>query len=134
MKKFILTIIIVFCLTACVKEFFTGKKVTDANGEVTYEAAPIDAWTGILTALVPVLGVGAAAAVRIARTSIKAKDALMDANKAAIDGANWKNINSAESFKILLKDAQAIHSDSKIICKAYVNWKGKSADKARKAT
>ena len=68
-----------------------------------------------------------AAAVKIAVNASRAKDGLMDANKEAIDNADWSEINTAESFKQLLALGQASHKDAKIIEKEYRKWKNKKA-------
>jgi len=146
MKKWIILIVCSLCLSACswqgVKDYFIGKKkdvvtidpITKEKTVVTtYEPAPIDAWMPLLSVFVPGLGVAAAAAMRMARKATKTKDALMDANKLAIEGADWKKINSAESFKILLKDSQGIHSDAKLLRKEYVKWRDKRATKEANA-
>lgn len=130
MKKLLLALTLIMVLTGCA--FLTGKKIITTDAEtgketVTYEDAPIDDWAAILGALIPVGGIALVAAAKITKNAARAKDGLMDANKDAIDNADWKKINTAESFKQLLALAQASHKDAKVIEKEYRKWKKKKA-------
>lgn len=126
MSKIMVMIILLCCLAAC--EFFTGKKKTEIDPKtgkpvVTYEDAPVEDWVKVLGALVPGLGIAGAAAARIARNAARARDGIMDANEEAIQNADWSQVNSAESFKVLLKTAQASHKDAKLLGEHYQKWK-----------
>lgn len=127
MRKYIVITLLLLLLSGC--EFLTGKKITNTDPQgkttTTYEDAPIDAWTATLAALVPALGIGVAAAGRLARNAARARDGMLDANKTAIDAADWKQINSAESFKVMLEMGQASHDDSKLLANEYKKWKKK---------
>lgn len=127
MKKILLLTILLLVLAGC-SEFFTGKKITatDEAGKTTttYEEAPIESWTAILATLIPG-GLALGALGRMVAKGSRTKNALMDANKKAIEDADWSKINSAESFKEILKLAQDSHDDSKLIKKEYDKWKNK---------
>ena len=100
----------------------TGEK----NDDGSYQEAPVSQWGEILKIVWPVgFGGVAAAAARIARNAARAKDAVLDANKEAIDSADWSQIDSAASFKAVLKAAQDSHSDAEMIGKHYKKWKKK---------
>ncbi len=125
MKKLIILTLALVLLTGC--EFLTGKKIItkDPAGKttVTYEDAPITDWAAAIAVLVPGLGLAAGAAARVARNAGRARDGMLDANKTAIENADWKQINSAESFKVMLEMGQASHDDSKLLAKEYKKWK-----------
>jgi major membrane immunogen (membrane-anchored lipoprotein) len=130
MKKIILTLAIMVILTGCA--FFTGTKKTTTDpltGEqvVTYEDAPIEAWADALKIILPGGAIAIGAAARMARNAARARDGMMDANKEAIENADWKKINSKESFKQLLALGQASHKDAKLLEKEYKKWKKKKA-------
>lgn len=103
----------------------TGAKIIDPiTGEVTYEESPM---VSLISAITGILGMGAMVipAVRIAQNAARARNALYEANEAAIKDADWKQIDSAESFKALLKLKQDSHNDSVLLRKSYANYKKK---------
>lgn len=126
MRK-ILFIAIALSLVGCF--VFTGEKTTTIDPKTgktitAYEEAPI---VGLAETIGGILGVGglAAAAARMARNAARARDALMETNEEALDKADWSKIDSAASFKVLLKTAQESHKDAKLLRKHYVGWKEK---------
>lgn len=124
MKKLLTTGLILCTLSGC-GTFMTGAKIIDPiTGEVTYEESPM---VSLVSAITGILGMGAMVipAVRIAQNAARARNALYEANEAAIKDADWKQIDSAESFKALLKLKQDSHNDSVLLRKSYANYKKK---------
>ena len=103
--------------------FLTGDSTTDPKtGETSYEEAPM---VPLAEAIGGIFGVGAiaGAAARMLRNASRTKNALYETNKQAIEDANWSKINSAESFKKLLKLKQDSHDDSVLLRKEYKKYK-----------
>lgn len=128
MKQLIIILLLTICLTSC--EVLTGKKITITDPvtgakTVTYEDAPIENWVKILSIVVPGLGVAAGAAARLARNAARARDGMIEANEEAIKDADWSQINTAASFKILLNTAQKSHKDAKLLANTFKKWKAK---------
>lgn len=132
-RLLLLSVLLLCCVSfAACSTFITGeKKVDPKTGETTYESSPM---VELSTAIGSILGVGglAGAVARIGARAARARDAIMDANKEAIEKADWSQVNSTESFKILLKTAQASHDDSKLIKQNYDAWKKKRAKQDKK--
>ena len=128
MKKLLIVLALLFAV-GC-SEWFTGERIetVDANSGVTvteYKEPALSGLFDILAVAVPGIGTAAAAAFAMAKKGARAKDAIMDANKDAIDAADYSKIDTAESFKALLKAAQEAHPDAKVIKKEYDKWKAK---------
>jgi len=128
MKKLIIALTLLAVLTGCV--FFTGEKdgVDPKTGKPKYKEAPFVELSTLVGGLFG-MGAGAGALARLGRNAARAKEGLMDANEDAIENADWKQINSKESFKELLALAQASHKDAKVIEKEYRKWKTKKEKK-----
>lgn len=119
--------LILLVLSSCA--FVAGKKHVDPDtGEVTYEQSALVTLT---EAIGGILGVGgiAVASARIARNAVRTKNALYESNESAIENANWKEINTKESFKALLKMAQNSTDDSKLLAKEFKKWNEKRKHK-----
>jgi hypothetical protein len=122
-----------FILVGCT--FMTGEPLTDKDGNPIkgeYTEAPMVTLTEAITGILGMGAVGGAAA-RIARNAARARDAILESNKKAIDNADWKEINTAEAFKTLLSTAQDSHDDSVLLKTAFDKWNKKTKKKDLKA-
>ena len=131
MKK-LFTIGMILCiLSGCV--FMTGKDTgkKDKDGNPIHEQSTMVTLTA---AIAGIIGVGSIAvpAARIAQNAARARDALYDSNKEAIENTDWSKIDSAESFKAVMKLKQDSHDDSVLLRKEYLKWKTKKKKKALK--
>ena len=124
-------LVILFFTIGC-GTFVTGEKHIDPKtGEVTYGPSAMVELSSVIGGI---LGVGtlAAAATRIAVKAVRVKNALYDTNEKALETADWKNINSAASFKIIMKAAQDSHDDSILLKNGFNKWNDKRKKKALK--
>ena len=130
-KMFMMWAIGSLFLVSCT--FLTGTKKKDPiTGEETYTEAAVVGLTAAISGILGLGGLGLAAA-RLARNAARARDGLMEANEDAIENADWSEINSAKSFKILLKAAQDSRDDSKLLKKTFGKWNKKREIKDVKA-
>jgi len=129
MKKVLTIAVLLVLLTSCAT-WITGTSTTttdEAGVETTTWSKSIletlSEYAGVL--LPGGLGLGAAAATRIAVKAARTRDALMDVNREAIKNEDWKKINSAASFKKMLTFYQDSHKDAATIAKSFKKWKKK---------
>ncbi len=133
MKKYTLILLITlgYFATGCTfKEgadyFFEGPAPkAGASADDSPATSPADILGYVLAAIGGPLGIAGAAGLRVARRANRAKNALLDANAAAIESGELSKANTKESVKIVLKTAQESQDDSALIREGYLKWKAK---------
>jgi hypothetical protein len=121
MKIIILSFILLFI---CGCDFQEG--VEDFIGANTPEGelSPAQTLFGSLGPLLPAgLGVGLVVLARMVRSGARFKKAIYQSTAHAIESGDLSNANTVEEVKAALKQAQALHDDSKILTKSYKNFK-----------
>ncbi len=116
MKKIFL-LIICLCLTACLGGYLGDNTPPGEDSPFTKLATTLGLW------LPGGLGVGLIAAAKMAHGAIRVKNALFDTTKRAIDNGSLVGAANKNEVKQALKDAQKVHDNSKVLAKAYDNYK-----------
>ena len=90
------------------------------------ESTPADI-AGMLLGLVGgPIGIAGVAGIKLARKAERAKDAILDSNKVAIENGELATARGKKAIKAVLAAAQDMHPEADLIRSEYRKWKAKN--------